>query len=120
MLHKTVYSGAIGLFTFIAIALAITGVVFLIIAVAKRCRACGNLGHAFSSTPSADLASGKAFITCKKCGNKVHRGNLTANNDSKDASVIWFDGSSGKFKEDGSYQSDSSGADGGDAGGGGD
>lgn len=104
------------MFTFIAIALAVTAVVFLIVAVAKRCRACGSLGHAFSSVPSADLASGKAFITCKKCGNRVHRGNLATNNDSKDVSVIWFDGSSGKFKEDGSYQSDSSGVDGADAG----
>ena len=80
-----------------------------------RCRACGSWAHAFNSGHAADIPDGKAYIVCKRCGDRQHKGEV-----SSDGSVVWMSGGSGKFHEDGSYAGDSGTfADGGGDGGGG-
>lgn len=98
---------------FMALAIGATGLIFLIIAVTKRCEECGSLNHAFNSDKSADLTTGEAFVICKKCGSKKHKGTVYS-----DGTVMWFSGGTGKFDKDGDYQADA-GVDGGDGGGGG-
>lgn len=99
--------------TFMAAAIAIVSVILLVIAFTNRCDECGSLGHAFSSDKLPDYETGQAFVICKKCGAKTHKGTVSA-----DGTVLWFSGGSGKFHDDGSYHGDS-GGDGGDGGGGG-
>ena len=80
-----------------------------------RCRACGSWAHAFNPGHAADIPDGKAYIVCKRCGDRLHKGEV-----SSDGSVVWMSGGSGQFHEDGSYTGDSGTfADGGGDGGGG-
>ena len=80
-----------------------------------RCRACGSWAHAFNPGHAADIPDGKAYIVCKRCGDRQHKGEV-----SSDGSVVWMSGGSGQFHEDGSYTGDSGTfADGGGDGGGG-
>lgn len=101
---------------FMAIGAGLIALIFLIIGFAGRCTECGNLSHAFSSDKAADLTTGEAYLVCKKCGARMHKGTVAA-----DGSVAWFAGGSGTFHKDGSYEGDSGafGGDGGDGGGGG-
>jgi hypothetical protein len=99
----------------VLICLALGVVVAGIIAFFGRCKVCGSMDHAFSQDHAADLSEGKAYIVCKRCGDRQYKGDV-----SSDGSVIWMSGGSGKFHEDGSYTGDSGTfADGGDGGGGG-
>ena len=102
------------LFLFIASAI---GLVLGLIGFFGRCRACGSWGHAFNPEHAADIPDGKAYIVCKRCGDRQHKGEV-----SSDGSVVWMSGGSGQFSEDGSYTGDSvtfadGGGDGGGAGG---
>ena len=104
----------------VLIGLALGVVVFGVVAFFGRCKACKSLSHAFSQEYEADRSSGKAYVVCKRCGDRQLRGEV-----SSDGSVIWMSGGSGKFHEDGSYTDDSGtfmdagGGDGGGDGGGG-
>ena len=99
----------------VLICLALGVVVAGIIAFFGRCKVCGSMNHAFSQDHAADLSEGKAYIVCKRRGDRQYTGDV-----SSDGSVIWMNGGSGKFHEDGSYTGDSGTfADGGDGGGGG-
>ena len=99
----------------VLICLALGVVVAGIIAFFGRCKVCGSMNHAFSQDHAADLSEGKAYIVCKRCGDRQYKGGVSAG-----GSVIWMNGGSGKFHEDGSYTGDSGTfADGGDGGGGG-
>ena len=51
---------------------------------------------------AADILDGKAYIVCKRCGDRQHKGEV-----SSDGSVVWMSGGSGQFHEDGSYMGDS-------------
>ena len=103
------------IFLFIAVVLVL---VLSLIGVFGRCRACGSKIHAFSPGHAADIPAGKAYIVCKRCGDRQHKGDV-----SSDGSVLWMSGGTGSFHEDGSYTGDSGtfadgGGDGGGAGGG--
>jgi DNA-directed RNA polymerase subunit RPC12/RpoP len=99
----------------LALGVAVTGG----IAFFGRCKVCGSINHAFSQDHAADLSEGKAYIVCKRCGDRQYKGDVSA-----DGSVVWMSGGSGKFHEDGSYTGDSGtfmdggGGDGGGGGGG--
>ena len=95
----------------LALGVAVTG----IIAFFGRCKVCGSINHAFSQDHAADLPEGRAYVVCKRCGDRQYRGDVAS-----DGSVVWMSGGSGKFHEDGSYTGDSGTfMDGGDGGGGG-
>ena len=101
---------------FVFIALAVATVLGLI-GFLGRCRACGSWGHAFNPGHAADISAGKAFIVCRRCGYRQHKGDV-----SSDGSGTWMSGGSGQFHKDGSYTGDSgtfadSGGDGGGGGG---
>lgn len=99
----------------VLICLALGAVVAGVIAFFGRCKACGSMNHAFSQDHAADLPEGRAYVVCKRCGDRQHKGDV-----SSDGSVIWMNGDSGQFHEDGSYTGDSGTfSDGGDGGGGG-
>ena len=106
----------------VLICLGLGIVVLGVIAYFGRCKACGSFGHAFSQNHAADRSEGKAYIVCKRCGDRQLKGEV-----SSDGSVIWMSGGTGQFHEDGSYTGDSGtfmdggghGGDGGDGGGGG-
>lgn len=79
-----------------------------------RCRACGSWGHAVNPGHAADISAGKAFIVCKRCVCRQHKGDVSA-----DDSVVWISGGSGQFHGDCSHTGDSGTfADGGGDGGG--
>ena len=61
-----------------------------------RCRACCSWAHAFNPGHAADIPDGKAYIVCKRCGDRLHKGEV-----SSDGSVVWMSGGSGQFHEDG-------------------
>ena len=86
-------------FVFIGLAVAL---VLGLIGFFGRCRACGSWGHAFNPGHAADIPDGKAYIVCKRCGDRQHKGEV-----SSDGSVVWMSGGSGQFHEDGSYTGDS-------------
>ena len=67
-----------------------------------RCCACGSWGHAFNLRHVADVSDGKAYIVCKRCGDRQYMGEV-----SSDGLVVWMNGGSGQFHEDGSYMGDS-------------
>ena len=99
------------------IAFIIVSVVFTLVLIGflGRCEACGSLSHAYSPGHLAERETGKAYLVCKRCGHKVHKGQV-----SQDGSVMWANGGAGTFKEDGSYSGDcGSFVDGGGDGGGG-
>ena len=101
----------------VLICLALGVVVAGIIGFFGRCKVCGSMDHAFSKDHAADLSEGKAYIVCKRCGDRQYNGDV-----SSDGSVIWLNGGSAKFHEDGSYTGDSgtfADGGGGDGGGGG-
>ena len=52
-----------------------------------RCRACGSWAHAFNPGHAADIPDGKAYIVCKRCGDRQHKGEV-----SSDGSVVWMSG----------------------------
>ena len=86
----------------VLIFLALGVVVAGIIAFFGRCKACGSLNHAFSQDHAADLEEGKAYIVCKRRGHREYKGVVAS-----DGSVVWMNGGSGQFHEDGSYTGDS-------------
>ena len=86
----------------ICLALGVGVVVAGIIAFFGRCKVCGSMNHAFSQDHAANLSEGKAYIVCKRCGDRQYKGDVSA-----DGSVIWMSGETGQFHEDGSYTSDS-------------
>ena len=101
-------------FVFMGLAVAL---VLGLIGFFGRCRACGSWGHAFNPGHAADISDGKAYIVCKRCGDRQHKGEVSSY-----GSVVWMSGGSGQFSEDGSYTGDSGtfadgGGDGGGAGG---
>ena len=99
----------------LVLALLLIAGVSTIIGFFGRCRACGNWAHAFNPGHAADIPNGKAYIVCKRCGDRQHKGEV-----SSDGSVVWMSGGSGQFHEDGSYTGDAGTfADGGGDGGGG-
>jgi DNA-directed RNA polymerase subunit RPC12/RpoP len=103
---------------FLAILFGVLMVVFPIMAYGYRCRGCGSLSHGFKSDKEGDLASGNAYLVCRKCGDKQVKGKVES-----DGSVVWFSGGSGRFDEQGVYTGDAGGVfgdgGGGDGGGGG-
>ena len=83
---------------FIGLAVAL---VLGLIGLFGRCHACGSWGHAFNPRHAADVSYGKAYIVCKHCVDRQHKGEV-----SSDGSVVWMSGGSGQFHKDGSYMGD--------------
>ena len=71
----------------VLICLALGVVVAGIIAFFGRCKVCCSMNHAFSQDHAADLSEGRAYIVCKRCGDRQYKGDV-----SSDGSVIWMSG----------------------------
>ena len=69
----------------------------------ERCKACNSMLFGWSSKKVADLDARLAYFECKRCGNRIQEGRLD-----EQGHVVWSDGGSGAFLENGTYVPDQS------------
>ena len=69
----------------------------------ERCKACNCMLFGWSSKKVADLDARLAYFDCKRCGNRIQKGRLDEH-----WHVVWSDGGSGVFLENGTSVPDQS------------